>query len=104
VCVSVCACIFVRGTTTDVAAIGLGTAMKKREGVYVCVCVYICAWYSPDVAAHILSSAMKKREGVYVCVCVCVCVCVFMRSTASDVAARGLGTMGWLRLVGSLKV
>jgi len=41
----VCACIFVRGTAPDVAAQILGTAMKKREGVYVCacVCVYIYA-------------------------------------------------------------
>jgi len=37
------------------------------------------------------------------CVCVCVCACIFMRSTASDVAARGLGT-GWRRLIRSPKL
>ena len=72
--------------------------------VHVCVCVCVCACVCVFVY---VCMCVCVRVCVRVCVCICVyaylCVCVCMCARVSESQLYIEHSMGWLRLVGSLK-
>ena len=64
--------------------------------VCVCVCIYICVC----IYNHIVASLHVVAANVRVCVCSCIRICVFIYNHI----VVCLDAMGWLRLVGSLKL
>jgi len=65
--------------------------------VWVCVCVCVCACVCVRVCKCVC--VLARTSSVCVCVCVCVCACMFL-----SVCLTTIIHMGWLRLVGSIKL
>ena len=81
--VYICVCVHVHVCgVLSASCVDLGGNAEVRQGVYVCLCMYVCMYVRMYVRVCVFLWKCAGVCDVFMCMCVCVCVCVCVRMCA----------------------